>query len=125
MITKFNKKGYVFDIDLKKVTTWKKAKDMIGQTIRLQAIGTHKSKDTRYGESCFMITDTGIGINLPSWYADTIREILDDAESVDEIKTGKVLVKFTEYKTKNGASVGVEYMESVDADTCTNDDLPF
>lgn len=110
-ITKFNHKRYTFEVNLKEVKEWKKCKDLIGQTVRVKAIGTHASANKKYGESVFMITDENIGINLPKWYADTVKEILSDEESVNDIKSGKVLAKFSKYQTKSGDSVGVEYLE--------------
>lgn len=110
-ITKFNHKEYAFDYDLKQVKEWKKCKDLIGQTVRVKVIGTHASENKKYGDSVFMVTWDNIGINLPTWYADTVKEILADEESVNDIKSGKVLAKFSKYQTKNGDSVGVEYLE--------------
>lgn len=110
---KFNKGTRVFEVDLKEVKEWKKAKDLIGKTVKVIACGTHPSKNKKYGDSVFLITDEGYGVNLPTWYADTMKEIVSDKECTDAIKSGTISVKFNKYETENGESVGVEWIEEV------------
>lgn len=111
---KFNKgANRVFDVDLKAVKEWKKAKDLIGKTVKVKACGTHPSANPRFGESVFIVTDENIGVNLPTWYSDTMKEIINDKECTDAIKAGTVSVKFRLYQTKSGDSVGCEWLEEV------------
>lgn len=50
-ITKFNStQKKVFDIDLKKVSTWIKAKDLQGKTVQIVAIGWHKADKANYAD---------------------------------------------------------------------------
>ena len=115
---KYNKRGTrVFDVDLKGITTWHKAKDLCGKTFPIIALGYHKSKNPSYADSVFVIINDHEGINLPSWHKDTFKAILQDEEAVKEIKDGKVSIKLKERVTKNGTkTVDVTFVES---------DLPF
>ena len=124
-ITKFNKtQKKVFDIDLKKVNTWIKAKDLQGKTVQIVAIGWHKSDKANYSDSVFAVTADNRGINLPSWTKDTVEKILADDASVEEIKSGKVAIHFTEYRTKgNVSTTNIEFVE-VTADINASD-LPY
>lgn len=103
-IEKFNK-NYAFDYDLKEVKMWKKARKCLGETVSVKVLGVHPSKDARYGDSPFLITNDDTGINLPGWYASTVRDILKDPEAVTEIKSGHVTCYFRSRSTKNGETV--------------------
>lgn len=120
-ITKFNKTGVTFDVDLKAVNGWKKASELEeGKVYPIKCIGTHK---TKFGDSVFAVTSTNNGINLPSWFGDTVKEVLADDESISEIKAGTVGLKFTPYTTKQGQrTVNVEFVEVNPLDTS---DLPY
>lgn len=122
-ITKFIKTNKpTFDVDLKEVKQWKKAKDLLGKTIAINAIGYHMSTIASYGDSVFAIATEGYGINLPSWFKETVQEVLKDDESIEQIKSGLVGIKLTPYKTKNGTStVNIEFVEL----GINNDDLPY
>lgn len=111
---KYNKRGTrVFDVDLKGITTWHKAKDLCGRTIPIIALGYHKSKNPSYADSVFAIINDHEGINLPSWHKETFQAILQDEEAVNEIKDGKVTIKLDERVTKNGTkTVDVTFVES-------------
>ena len=124
-ITKFNNtQNRVFDIDLKEIKTWIKAKDLQGKTVQIVAIGWHKSDKANYGDSVFAVTADGRGINLPSWTKDTVEKILADEPSVEEIKSGKVAIHFTPYRTKgNVSTTNIEFVE-VTADINASD-LPY
>lgn len=100
---KYNNRGTrVFNVDLKGITTWHKAKDLCSRTIPIIALGYHKSKNPSYADSVFAVVNDHEGINLPSWHKDTIQAILQDEEAVKEIKDGKVSIKLDERVTKNG-----------------------
>ena len=113
-IEKYNKRGTrVFNVDLKGITTWHKAKDLCGRIIPVIALGYHKSKNPSYADSVFAIINVHEGINLPSWHKDTIKSILQDEEAVKEIKENKVSIKLDERVTKNGTkTVDVTFVES-------------
>lgn len=124
-ITKFNStQKKVFDIDLKKVNTWIKAKELQGKTVQISAIGWHKSNKANYADSVFAVTADNRGINLPSWAKDTVEKILADESSIEEIKSGRVAIHFSEYRTKGNASTtSIEFVE-VPSDINTSD-LPY
>ena len=106
-----NKHESTFAVDLKEISTWIKASDIVkndGLVIAVTAIGKKKSK---YGESGFitgtlMRYDLGeekIGINVPSWYIPTIESMLNDIEVVGSIRAGGVVVKLGKRTSpKNG-----------------------
>lgn len=50
--------------------------------------GCYVSADNGFGEGAVIITD-GFFVNCPQRMVKTIKEILDDAEAVEEIKAGK------------------------------------
>lgn len=127
-ITKFNNtQKKVFDIDLKKVSKWFKAKDLHGKTVQIVAIGCHKSGKANYGDSVFAVTADNRGINLPSWTKDTVEKILSDEPSVEEIKAGKVAIHFSEYRTKgNVSTTNIEFVEvKADIADINASDLPY
>ena len=112
---KYNKRGTrVFDVDLKGITKWYKAKDLCDRTIiPIIALGYHKSKNPSYADSVFAIINDHEGINLPSWHKDTFKAILQDEEAIKKIKDGKVSIKLDERVTKNGTkTVDVTFVES-------------
>lgn len=121
-ITKFNKSGVTFDgVNLKEIKTWVKASECDSKKVyAIKAIGAHKAK---FGDSVFAVTAGGEGINLPTWLTDTVKEVLADEESVEEIKAGKVGLKFSPYETKSGQkTTNVEFVEINPLQT---DDLPY
>lgn len=94
-----NKHESTFAVDLKEISTWIKASDIVkndGLVITVTAIGKKKSK---YGESGFITgikqysNGETIGINVPSWYIPTIESMLNDIEVVGAIRAGGVFVK--------------------------------
>lgn len=102
-IEKYNHRSTkVFDVDLKGITTWYKAKDLCGKTIPIIALGYHKSKNPSYADSVFAVINGKEGINLPSWHKDTFKAILEDEDAINEIKSGLVAIELTERVTKNG-----------------------
>ena len=113
-IEKYNKRSTrVFDVDLKGITTWHKAKELCGRTIPIIALGYHKSKYASYGDSVFAIINDHEGINLPSWHKDAFKAILQDEDAIKEIKECKVSIKLDERVTKNGTkTVDVTFVES-------------
>lgn len=116
-IKDFNKGGHVFEIDLKKVTDWRKAKDLICTGFyEVKAVGKH---DSKYGTSVFMVVNSAsegiIGVNLPSWYEETIDSIKKDSEAVSQIKNGEAFCEFASYKTREGQeTVNVIFMTKED-----------
>lgn len=113
-IEKYNHRSKkVFNVDLKGITTWHKAKDLCGKTIPIIALGYHKSKNPSYADSVFAIINEHQGINLPSWHEERVKEILEDEEAINEIKNGLVAIELTERVTKNGTkTVDVTFVES-------------
>ena len=95
-----NKQERPFEVNLKEISTWIKASDIVnndGLVLTVTAIGKKKSK---YGESAFITGikrysdhEEKIGINVPSWYIPTIESMLNDIEVVGAIKAGGVFVK--------------------------------
>ena len=94
-----NKHESTFAVDLKEISTWIKASDIVkndGLVITVTAIGKKKSK---YGESGFITgfkqysNGETIGINVPTWYIPTIESMLNDIEVIGAIRAGGVFVK--------------------------------
>lgn len=94
-----NKQERPFAVDLKEISTWIKASDIVkndGLVITVTAIGKKKSK---YGESGFITgfqqyaNGETIGINVPTWYIPTIESMLNDIEVVGAIRAGGVVVR--------------------------------
>ena len=95
-----NKHESTFAVDLKEISRWIKASDIVnndGLVLTVTAIGKKKSK---YGESGFITGikrysngEETIGINVPTWYIPTIESMLNDIEVVGAIKAGGVFVK--------------------------------
>lgn len=113
-IEKYNNRSKrVFDVDLKGITTWYKAKDLCGKTIPIIAIGYHKSNNSSYADSVFAVINGKEGVNLPSWHKESVKAILEDEDAVNEIKNGLVAIELTERVTKNGTkTVNVTYVEN-------------
>lgn len=113
-IEKYNHRSTkVFDVDLKKITTWHKAKDLCGKTIPIIALGYHKSKNPSYADSVFAVINETQGINLPSWHKESVKAILEDEDAINEIKKGLVAIELTELVIKNGTkTVDVTYVEN-------------
>lgn len=113
-IEKYNYRSTkVFDVDLKDITTWHKAKDLCGKTIPIIALGYHKSKIPSYADSVFVVVNGKEGINLPSWHKDSFKAILEDEDAINEIKSGLVAIELTERVTKNGTkTVDVKFVEN-------------
>lgn len=99
-----NTKKAEFDVNLKELA-WVKAKEFIGKTVIVDAIGVNRK--SKYGAQAFLVAGS-IGINLPKYLVDTIEDILTDDESVQAIKDGLIVATFTEYQPKNGNSSTVE-----------------
>ena len=95
-----NKHESTFAVELKEISTWIKASEIVnypGALIEVTAIGKKKSK---YGESGFITGikrysngEETIGINVPTWYIPTIESMLNDIEVVGAIRAGSVTVK--------------------------------
>lgn len=58
--------------------------------------GLYISKDRGYGHGAVAILD-GFKLNLPTNMLETVRDILKDEESIEEIKSGKASVVISSY----------------------------
>lgn len=103
-ITKFNH-GNVIDWGINtEGFPFKKLKDLPeGTTFRLR--GCFVSPDNGYGPGAVLITDTE-NINIPQRYVDTINDIRNDPEAVQEIKDGKAGFHYVTFKSRNNGGTG-------------------
>lgn len=53
-----------------------------------KVLGMFITPDNGYGQGAALITEYGL-INLPQRYVDTVKEILNDPDTVEQIKEGK------------------------------------
>ena len=97
-ITKFNKTELLFN-DNERFDTFKTLKELFDENgtdekYIVKGVYTYKSS---YGEGCFIKSD-GFNISLPSHLVETLNNIRQDKESVEEINQGKVAVNIYSYK---------------------------
>ena len=76
---------------------------------------------SEFGHSPNVVTDFCI-ISAPNHMLDTIKEVIQDSESVSMINKGLVGVKIYTYKNRYGTQYGLEW---VDIDPDTADKIPF
>lgn len=98
-ILNFNVKAEVslFD-DETRYDEFKSLKDLYfengsGKEYEVRGVYTYSSK---YGESCFIKSD-GYNIQLPNHLTETVKQIRDDEESVNQINSGDVVVTIYSY----------------------------
>lgn len=79
-----------------------------GDPIRLKGFFT---KSGEYGESITLVTDKGLGINIPSRYVEMFKNYTD--EEVEEIKAGKLGISAikADVKTKKGKTTMIEFCD--------------
>ena len=97
-ITKFNKSELLFK-DNERFNAFKTLKELFnenGADEKYIVKGVYAYKST-YGDGCFIKSD-GFNISLPSHLVETINNIREDKECVEEINQGKVGVNIYSYK---------------------------
>lgn len=99
-ILNHNKTQVTFDVDLTAVT-WTKAKDM-PQDKEEKVVACGINTKSKFGASAWVVLEGNKGVNLPSYMVDNIKEVLNDSESVEQIKKGQVGIKFSPVTTKGG-----------------------
>lgn len=80
-----------------------------GDPIRLR--GFFIKTGGEYGESITLVTDNGLGINVPSRYVEMFKGYSDD--EVEEIKAGKLGINAikSDVKTKKGKTTMIEFCD--------------
>lgn len=98
-ITKFNKAELLFN-DNEHYKEFKTLEDLYNENIhnpetvyRVNGVYTYRSA---YGDGCF-IKSSGFNISLPSHMVETVLNIREDEESIQEINEGKVGVNIYSY----------------------------
>lgn len=104
-ITKLNHVGIDWGIDTKE-KEFRKCKEMpLNTPFRLR--GVFITADNGYGRGAVAILDDTL-VNLPIRYVDTVETIISDAEMIDEIKSGKVAIRITEFTSKKYKKIGYD-----------------
>lgn len=104
-ITKLNHMGINWGIDTKEME-FRKCKEMALDTpFRLR--GVFYTPDNGYGRGAVAILDDTL-VNLPTRYVNTVETILNDPEMVEEIKSGKVAIRITEFTSKKYKKIGYD-----------------
>lgn len=100
-ISKFNVGGARVDWELD-TKDWeiKKLRELDeGKTYLLK--GFFSTKDNGFGIGAILISD-GFLVSIPGRYADIIKDMLNDAETVAEVKAGKCGFKYSKVDTNKG-----------------------
>lgn len=110
--TKFNK-GQSFNIDTRDFK-YVKMSELYAErgadaTNYVDGMFIHTSKLGT--QPVFIDTANKILVNAPSYLVDTVREILNDPEAVNDIKTGKVGYKIREYDSHGKKCYAVEWVD--------------
>ena len=111
-ITKYNKKSLssVWNIDTKDFEFFK------AQDIELDVVhrlyGLFISKGGKYGDSASAILSDKF-VSISNSYLEEVQNVLNDNEAVEEIKQGKVGIKFTKFHNKkyNKDGYAIEFVE--------------
>lgn len=110
-ITKFNK-GNSIDWNYKtEGFEFKNASELeVGKIYKVH--GCFTTPDSGYGVGGIIILDDCL-LNAPSSYVATVKDIMADTESVEDIKAGKVGVKIDTYVSKKFKRTGysLEFVE--------------
>ena len=96
-IMKFNKGDMLFTND-DRYTEFKTLSELYeenGKEKRYLITGLYTYKSV-YGEGCFAKSE-GFNISLPSHMVGTVKEIREDAESVEQINNGEVFIEIYNY----------------------------
>lgn len=95
--SKFNKGTIDWGIDTKD-WKYKKCADLkLDTTYAFK--GCFITADNGYGKGAVIISD-GILVNAPQYFVDTVREIIADADSLEQIKSGHAGFKLSTYENK-------------------------
>lgn len=97
-ILNFNVDVSLFD-DESRYDEFKSLKDLYSENgmekeYQVKGVYTYSSK---YGDSCFIKSD-GYNIQLPNHLTETIKDIREDVESVEQINSGMVTVTIYNYE---------------------------
>ena len=84
------------------------AKNGIDKVYTLKAC--YVNKKGLYGNEPVLITDTHI-VNAPTHFAETVDNVLKDANAVKLINAGKVGFKFYEYENRYGKQYGIQWVD--------------
>ena len=62
-------------------------------------LGCFISKDHGYGEGAVLITQ-GYNVNIPQKYVETVQDIMNDPEAIDEINSGRTTFSYVTFTSK-------------------------
>lgn len=83
---------------------FKKCSEMkLGEEYALK--GLYISKDRGYGNGAVALLD-GYKLNLPKHMLERVKEILEDEESIEEIKSGKAYIVISSYVSQTYKKTG-------------------
>lgn len=69
------------------------------------------NKGGKYGDEPVIVTDDFI-LNAPVHILDTIRDVMDDSESIHLVNNGEVHFKFYEYQNKYGQQFSLTWVDA-------------
>lgn len=99
MISKYSKKQNVFEYP-KNPVYLKLSEFAEGTTFTIK--GLFINSKSQYGEQCSMLIQDGETIvNLPKHLVKEVREILNDFETIEQIKSGKAGARVVSYIDRN------------------------
>lgn len=79
-------------------TEFKKLEELYKEGIEtINVLGLYITGDFGYGKGCFINSDE-YNITLPQHQLETVENILEDQEAIDEINAGIVVAKIYEYE---------------------------
>lgn len=99
---KYNKGNRIFDIDTKDFA-FAKLEDLfaIGKDKTYKVDGLYINNGGRFNpHPVAVVTESALLVDLPSHMTDTVKEVLNDAESINLIKKGCVGFKVRQYTDK-------------------------
>ena len=107
-ITKFNKKAVKFDFEPGKDFEYKSLKTLYseyGKGVIYKVNALYINTSGMYGEQPLIVTDKEY-VNLPTHLLETVKEIRDDEDMVNDINNGKVGFEIYEYDSNKNNRKG-------------------
>ena len=110
---KFNTAKAQFTFEPNENTPFVKPSELV-QTNGIDTVytlkGCYLNKKGLYGNEPVLITDTHL-VNAPTHFAETVENVLKDANAVKLINAGKVGFKFYQYENRYGVQHGIQWVD--------------